>query len=122
MPPPRGCTAWSKVTCCGRGTSPRSASRWRTTPRLGWPVSTDFLGLPGAVNGSDPDAGVPAHYGNPLREQRALAEGDAIVDLSHRSVLSISGPDRLGLLRSATGSAFTGQPGDSGELVLPSAT
>ena len=27
-----------------------------------------------------PDAGVPAHYGDPLREQRLLEEGLAVVD------------------------------------------
>ena len=36
------------------------------------------------------DAGVPAHYGDPMREQRVLEEGLAVVDLSHRSVLTVS--------------------------------
>ncbi|MDN5693013.1 MAG: folate-binding protein, partial [Micrococcaceae bacterium] len=49
----------------------------------------------GAVEGVGPDAGVAAHYGRPLPEQRALARGRALVDLSHRAVLSVSGPDRL---------------------------
>ena len=40
-----------------------------------------LLALPGAVVADGPDAGVAAHYGKPLMEQRALAAGDAIVDL-----------------------------------------
>ena len=45
-----------------------------------------------AVEG--PDAGVPWHFGDPLREQRRLEAG-AAVDLSHRGVISVTGPDRL---------------------------
>ncbi len=48
------------------------------------------------------DAGVPWHYGDPMREQRQLASGRAVVDLSHRGVLSVSGPDRLPWLHSLT--------------------
>lgn len=61
-----------------------------------------FLGLPGAVAGEGDDAGVAVHYGNPLREQRALVDEGAIVDLSHRAVLTVSGPDRLSWLNSIT--------------------
>lgn len=56
----------------------------------------------GAVEAAGPDAGVAAHYGDPFREQRALAGGTAAVDLSHRAVVRISGPDRLGWLHSLT--------------------
>lgn len=42
-----------------------------------------------------PDAGVPWHYGDPMREQRRLASGEARVDLRHRPVFTVSGPDRL---------------------------
>lgn len=48
------------------------------------------------------DRGAVHHYGDPMREQRALAAGTAVVDLSHRGVLSVSGPDRLGWLHSLT--------------------
>jgi folate-binding protein YgfZ len=48
------------------------------------------------------DAGVAAHYGEPYAEQRALAAGTALVDLSHRPVLRISGDDRLTWLHSLT--------------------
>lgn len=44
---------------------------------------------------SGPDAGAVWHYGDPLREQRWLAAGEASVDLSHRPTFSITGPDRL---------------------------
>jgi folate-binding protein YgfZ len=48
------------------------------------------------------DEGVPAHYGDPFREQRRLAAGEAVVDLSHRPVLRIAGPDRLSWLNDLT--------------------
>jgi folate-binding protein YgfZ len=46
------------------------------------------------------DAGVAAHYGDPLREQRELIESGAVVDRSHRGVVRVSGPDRLTWLHS----------------------
>lgn len=61
-----------------------------------------LLDLPGAVEAEAPDAGVAAHYGDPMREQRLLDAGDGVVDLSHRGVVRISGPDRLGWLHSLT--------------------
>ena len=45
-----------------------------------------------------PDAGAVWHYGDPLREQRRLAAGEATVDMSHRPTFSLSGPDRLSWL------------------------
>lgn len=54
----------------------------------------------GAVEADGPDAGVAAHYGDPMREQRLLDGGHAIVDLSHRGVVRIAGPDRLSWLHS----------------------
>lgn len=51
---------------------------------------------------SGPDAGVPWHYGDPLREQRLLEAGQASVDLSHRPVFTVSGPDRLTWLHALT--------------------
>jgi hypothetical protein len=41
---------------------------------------------------------VPHHFGDPLREQRALAESAGVVDRSDRDVLQVSGADRLGWL------------------------
>jgi len=56
----------------------------------------------GAVAGQGADAGVAAHYGDPVREQRLLVEGLAAVDLSHRGVVTITGADRLSWLHSMT--------------------
>jgi len=77
------------------------------------------LDRPGAVDGIGADAGVAAHYGNPLSEQRALAAGDAVVDLSHRAVLSISGVDRLTWINSLTSQSVSQlKPGQSSETLL----
>jgi len=65
-------------------------------------VTSPALQRPGAVAAEAPDAGVAAHYGDPLREQRWIVEGRASVDLSHRPVLRVSGADRLGWLHSLT--------------------
>ena len=76
-------------------------------------TATPFAALPGAV-GSPPE-----HYGNPIAEQRALARGEAIVDLSDRDVLSITGDDRLSWLDSLTSQALTRLPaGGSSETLL----
>ena len=73
----------------------------------------------GAVEGRGPDAGVAAHYGRPLPEQRALARGRALVDLSHRAVLSVSGPDRLSWLHTlGTQHVETLPPGTSTEILF----
>jgi hypothetical protein len=71
------------------------------------PRSLEALGSPllsrtGAVAADPPDAGVAAHYGDPFGEQRALAAGRSFVDLSHRGVLRVTGPDRLSWLHSLT--------------------
>jgi folate-binding protein YgfZ len=49
----------------------------------------------GAVAGTGVDVGVPWHYGDPLREQRVLAEGAGLIDRSNRDVLTVTGEDRL---------------------------
>jgi folate-binding protein YgfZ len=56
--------------------------------------------LDSAVQATGRDAGVPWHYGDPLREQRLMTTGAAVVDRSNRDVLQVSGPDRLGWLHS----------------------
>ena len=43
-----------------------------------------------------------AHYGDPMREQRAAATSAGLVDRSNRGVLTITGPDRLSWLHSLT--------------------
>ncbi len=61
----------------------------------------------------------PLHYGNPLGEQKSLAAGEAIVDLSDRAVVSVTGPDRLTWLDSLTSQALAGlKPGESAETLL----
>ncbi|MBD8538086.1 folate-binding protein YgfZ [Frigoribacterium sp. CFBP 8751] len=67
----------------------------------------------------DDGSGVAAHYGNPLGEQRQLARGAAVVDLSDRGVLTVTGPDRLSWLNSLTSQALVGlAPGVSTETLL----
>jgi folate-binding protein YgfZ len=69
-----------------------------------------LLGLPGAVAGNDLDAPVAAHYGSFTGEQRTLEAGDGFVDLSHRGVVRVSGPDRLTWLHSLTTQFLDGLP------------
>jgi folate-binding protein YgfZ len=61
-------------------------------------MKSPLLFLPGAVAAEGRDEGVAAHYGDLFREQRALADGHGLVDLSHRAVISVSGVDRLSWL------------------------
>jgi folate-binding protein YgfZ len=82
-------------------------------------LRSPFLDLPGAVAADGADAGVPAHLGSLVAEQRALAAGTAIVDLSHRAVLSVAGEDRLTWLDSITSQSLRGlAPGDSAETLF----
>src|SRR3954471_758685 len=66
------------------------------------PQPSPLLGLPGAVGGAGVDAPVAAHYGSFNREQRSLEAGEGFVDLSHRGVVRVTGPDRLTWLHSLT--------------------
>ena len=70
------------------------------------PASSPLLHLPGAVAGDGVDAPVAAHYGSFNGEQRTLVAGDGFVDLSHRGVVRVSGPDRLSWLHSLTTQDF----------------
>lgn len=83
-------------------------------------LRSEFLDRPGAVDAGDATkVGVAAHYGNPLSEQRDLAAGSAIVDLSHRAVITITGPDRLRWIDSlASQSVARLAPGESTETLL----
>lgn len=63
-----------------------------------------LLTRPGAVAGDPPDAGVAAHYGDPLREQRLPA---GVVDRSNREVITVTGPDRLSWLHTLTSQYLT---------------
>src|SRR4051794_18116994 len=91
------------------------------TTAAGIAVASPLLTTPSAVAAEGPDAGVAWHYGDPLREQRRLAAGEAAVDLSNRGVLTMTGPDRLSWLHSMTTQALTGTPAGEarGTPVLP---
>ena len=71
-----------------------------------------------ALDPSDVDAGVAAHYGDPLREQRVLANEVGLVDRGNRGVLAIPGEDRLSWLHSLTTQHVTDQPPMSGTELL----
>jgi tRNA-modifying protein YgfZ len=69
-------------------------------------MRSPLLDLPGAVAAEGVDAPVAAHYGSFNGEQRTLEAGEGFVDLSHRGVVRISGPDRLAYLHSMTTQHF----------------
>ena len=69
-------------------------------------MRSPLLDLPGAVAGNDIDAEVAAHYGSLYGEQRTLDEGSGFVDLSHRDVIRLTGPDRLTWLHNLTSQHF----------------
>ncbi|GAA1546566.1 folate-binding protein YgfZ [Microbacterium ginsengiterrae] len=74
-----------------------------------------FASRPGAVA----DDGIISHYGEPMREQRRLADGSAAVLLGDRTVIEVAGEDRLTWLDSITSQALTGlRPGESTELLI----
>lgn len=83
----------------------------RRSPLLDWPDAI-------AEDANGPDAAVPAHYGNPLREQAALVDGQAITALA-RDVVAVTGPDRLSWLTTLTSQVLTSlAPGDGGAEAL----
>ena len=49
-----------------------------------------------------PDKGAVWHCGEVAKEQRALADGKAWADLSHRTVVAVSGQERLAYLHAVT--------------------
>ena len=71
-------------------------------------MTSPLLHLPGAVAGDGIDAPVAAHYGSFNGEQRVLESGEGFVDLSHRDVVRVEGPDRLTWLHSLTTQFFEG--------------
>ncbi|WP_326549644.1 CAF17-like 4Fe-4S cluster assembly/insertion protein YgfZ [Micromonospora sp. NBC_01813] len=83
-----------------------------------------MMNLPGAVDiaavapGSR-DAGVAAHYGDPMREQRRLATEVGLVDRSNRGVLAVPGVERIGWLHTLTTQHLaTLQAGQGTELLV----
>ena len=76
-----------------------------------------------AVFGQDERAGEVAHFGIPLKEQRQLADGAAVADLSATRVFRFTGPDRLTWLNSLTSQKIDQlAPGQSTETLVLSPT
>ena len=72
--------------------------------------------VPNAVG--DPDELVPAHYGDPLREQRLLESAAAVTVLA-RDVVAVTGADRLSWLTTLSSQVLTDlTPGDGGVETL----
>ena len=68
--------------------------------------------------GSDNDAGVPLHRGDPPAEQRAMARSAAVVDRGHRGVIAVPGPDRLTWLHLLLTQHVSELPTDTGTEAL----
>jgi hypothetical protein len=82
-------------------------------------MTSPLLAEPGAVPADGPDAGVAAHYGDPMREQRAMTRDAALVDRSHRGVVRVEGPDRLSWLHSLTTQHLEGlAPGATAQALI----
>jgi len=78
-----------------------------------------MLDIAGAVEADWPDEGVAAHYGDPVREQRAMSEGQVLVDRSNRGVVKITGQDRLTWLHSLTSQQLERlAPGTTAEALI----
>ncbi|HET8582556.1 MAG TPA: folate-binding protein, partial [Jatrophihabitans sp.] len=72
-----------------------------------------------AVPATGRDAGVPWHFGDPLREQRLLATGAGVIDRSNRDVLVVLGDDRLGWLHTICSQHLTAlADGDATEALV----
>ncbi len=78
-------------------------------------TASALLHRPGAVAGDPPDDAVAAHYGDPLGEQRLPA---ALVDRSHREVITVTGPDRLSWLHTLTSQHLSELPPNVGTEAL----
>jgi len=86
-------------------------------------MQSPLLKTTGAVAGSGIDADVPAHYGDPYAEQRALTAAAGLVDRSHRGVLRITGADRLSWLHNLTTQRLDRlAPGAAAEALILSPT
>jgi folate-binding protein YgfZ len=67
---------------------------------------------------SSADAGVAAHLGDPMREQRLLATAVGLVDRSHRDVVAVPGEERAGWLHTLTTQHLTGLSALQGSELL----
>lgn len=83
-----------------------------SSPLLAWPGAV-------AVPADKPDAGVAAHYGDPMGEQRALSRAAGLVDRSHRGLVAVPGADRLSWLTTLSTQLVEGlRAGEASELLL----
>jgi tRNA-modifying protein YgfZ len=65
------------------------------------------------------DAGVPAHYGDPMREQRTLDTAVGLVDRSNRDVIAVPGDERASWLHTLTTQHLSGlKAGQGSELLV----
>ena len=78
--------------------------------------TSPLLSRPGAV--AVEGGAVAGHYGDPLREQRLLAEGAGLVDRGDRDVLTVAGADRLTWLHSLTSQHLEQLPDRTGTEAL----
>ena len=80
------------------------------------------MGKPILLGDLEPEAidrDLPAHYGDPMREQRTLAEQAGLVDRSNRNIIAISGPERIGWLHNLTTQHLLAlRPGEGTELLV----
>jgi tRNA-modifying protein YgfZ len=60
------------------------------------------------LNEEGPDKGSIWHFGEPVKEQRALVEGKAWADLSHLKIVAVGGSDRLKWLHDLTTQHLSG--------------
>src|SRR4051794_5115524 len=68
---------------------------------------------------SSADAGVPAHYGDPMREQRVLDTAVGLVDRSNRDVVAVPGEERASWLHTLTTQHLSGlSAGQATELLV----
>ena len=65
------------------------------------------------------DADIPWHFGDPLREQRALVTSAGVVDRSNRDVLQVGGEERLSWLHTICSQHVSGlTDGDATESLV----
>ncbi len=64
------------------------------------------------------DSGVPWHYGEPLKEQRAMSRGEVRIDLSHKGVVTVTGEDRHTWLHSLLTQEITSEFSSTHSLIL----
>ncbi|WP_229068107.1 folate-binding protein YgfZ [Actinoplanes sp. DH11] len=64
------------------------------------------------------DAGVPAHFGDPMREQRLLETAVGLVDRSNRDVIAVPGEERASWLHTLTTQHLSDLREDQGSELL----